>query len=264
MKLNVLSFSKLSLKIPINVIGLPVSVCHEGFTGELSSVIDDCMRSKGIFLVLNMEHPCDDLRAGNGETLSTCIFENKYTDFDVYTASLRSPYRRRLKIARKKGECLTWKEIPTKDFTEEMYSQYLQVLSHSDYPLETLEPSFFRMFDAKIFALYAGDKPLAFVQIKQTKDVLNFIFGGMDYEYRDKYDLYYNMLIKILQEGITACVKEIDFGQTAEHAKLRIGCKLFPKYLCVFTRNKALNFILVRISRLLSYKGIEEKYNASL
>ncbi len=63
--------------------------------------------AKGFFLLLNLKS-VDSIgkRYPKGNTLFTCIFENKFKSFDEYLLSLRSNYRRRISIAQKRGKAL--------------------------------------------------------------------------------------------------------------------------------------------------------------
>jgi len=90
---------------------------------------------------------------------------------------------------------------------------------------------------------------------------LFFVFGGMNYDFRDKYDLYYNMLLKILEFGIVGNASVIDFGQTAEGSKGRIGCHLIDKYMMFFSGNIVVNILARAFSGFLEYIPPKENYH---
>jgi len=263
MLMNIFSFNKFRLSIPFNVIGLPISVSSCGYCGDLYSLINDYKKRRGLFLILNIDDiPKVSHDIATGQTLATCLFENNYQTFEDYMSYLRSNYRRRILIALNKGKNLTIKKIENKDFTHQHHALYLNVLAKSKYPLETLGIEFFRSCNGEIYVFYEKDEPLAFIMISINGDCLNFIFGGMEYNKRDEFDLYYNMLLKIVKIGIERKVKTIDFGQTAEHTKCRIGCKISEKYLCVFSKYKLLNFIIKKLSKFLQYQKLDKKYKS--
>jgi hypothetical protein len=241
-RLNILTFRRWKLSLPFRVIGLPASLSGSGYRGDLAALIRDYRNRRGLFLLLNLERtdgiPPDVV---SGHTLPTCIFDNTFETFDQYLATLRSSYRRRVRTALARGKDLEVRAIPGNAFTPEMYRLYRAVHSRSDYPLETLDIDFFQRFDASIHALYDGDVPLAFVMTRRFGDRLYFLFGGMDYAERDRFDLYYNMLLTIVRIGIDTRVASIDFGQTAEGVKTRIGCRIQPKYLCAFSSNRLIH-----------------------
>lgn len=281
--LNIFTFGRLKMHIPFVVIGLPVSVDECGFTGNLNTLIEDYKRRKGLFLVLNMHGNVNKENiAGDvsfGKTLSTAIFDNHFKTYDEYLAALRSPYRRRIRTASLKSTGLIWKEIDQAVFDEKLHTLYLNVLNKSKYPLEKLSLDFFRTIDGQIHVLYENQKPiseeldqkfnstdqelepLAFILVKWKKETLHFLFGGMNYDKRDEHDLYYNMLLKILKIGISGNASKIDFGQTAESSKCRIGCRLEDRNMIFFSGNKIINRIAGLFFRFLEYKQPHENYN---
>lgn len=261
LKLNIFTFSRLRLHLPVTVVGLPVSLSKCGYAGDLNALIRDYQRRRGLFLVLNLDAPCPEPSVGGGETLGTCLFSQSFSSLEDYLGALRSPYRRRLNIAQKKAEALRWRELAPEDFSESLYELYRQVADRTDYPLERLNLSFFRRFPARIHALYEGQTPVAFVQTRLQGNTLSFLFGGMDYQKRDRYDLYYNMLLQILRLGVDARAAAIDYGQTAERSKMRVGCTLHPKYMAVFCHIPLLNRMLKHVMGLFSYRAKTDPVN---
>lgn len=262
-KLNIFTFGKLQLRIPFHVIGLPVSIDESGFLGDLNVLIEDFRSRKGLFLVLNLKdiHEVHG-KIAKGQTLCTCIFENKYKSFENYLAALRSSYRRRLNQALKKGNNLVIGKIANKDFDETLYDLYVQVLKKSKYPLEQLNIDFFKKSSQAIHVFYNGNMPLAFIMTDIHDKTLHFLLGGMDYKKRDEFDLYYNMLLKILKIGIENNMGIINFGQTAESSKCRIGCHLEKRYMLLFSKNRFINFIFRILSPLFEYTLPKEIYHA--
>ncbi len=258
--INIFSFGKARLNLPFTVIAPPASIDTVGYFGDITSLIKDYSRRKGLFLILNERNKYEG-SAAVANTLATAIFTNDFASFDEYLQKLRSHYRRRLHLALAKGDGLQWKQIPSSSFDKELYLLYLQVLQHTQFPLETLAIDFFRECPAEIFALYdSAQKPLAFVMIAHEEASSTFIFGGMDYSLRDTFDLYYNMMIKILQEGIENGSKTIDFGQTAEKTKCRLGCALEPRFMLFFASNPVIMCFAKKMIRLIGYQPDPEPY----
>lgn len=260
-RINIFSFGKTKCTLPFIVIAPPASIDRVGYYGDLPSLINDYSKRNGLFLILNERQNQSEL-AACAHTLSTAIFTNTYINYEEYKASLRSHYRRRLIMAEKKGALLQWKQVPSEAFDQKLYQLYLQVLHHSDFPLETLGLDFFRGCNAKIHALYdPASQPVAFIMTTHDEAQTTFIFGGMDYSKRDQYDLYYNMMIRLLQVGFSNRAERIDFGQTAENTKCRLGCQLEPRYMLFFTRNPLLMFLSKKIIRLIEYHPTNETYH---
>jgi hypothetical protein len=254
-KMNIMTFSKYKLNLKMNVIGLPGSVCAPGYTGDLHKLILDYKKRKGLFLVLNIEKKPDYKDAATGETLGNCIFENKFTSFEEYLSSMKSGYRRRINIALKKSIELYWKRIASHEYTDDLHRLYTNVFERSKYPLEYLKADFFRLFPGEIFCLCEKEQPLAFVLLHEENGSLSFVFGGMDYDKRDKYDLYMNMLIFIIKECIRRKCFLANLGQTAENSKLHVGACVSPRYLCIFSGNYFINSVLKSLVGTFSYKN---------
>ncbi len=261
MKLNIFTFGKLRLRIPFTVIAPPMSVDQRGYTGDLPALVEDYKGRGDLFLMLNLEDRPESISGiALARTLSSCIFENRFDSLEDYFSSLRSGYRRRLLKALGKGRSLAVKKIRNSDFDDSLHRLYLNVLRRSKYPLETLGKDFFRAFDGEIFVFYEEKKPLAFVALREAGGHMDFVFGGMDYEKRDHCDLYYNMLLQILRVGIERKVTTINFGQTAEASKQRIGCRLSQRYMMAFSGNRVLNRLLIWSAPLLGYSQPGEAY----
>jgi len=257
MKLNLFTFGKIKIQFPFTVIAPPASVDCIGYIGNVQDMIDDYRNKKGLFLILNLEKK-DTLNisknsAAVGKTLSSCIFFNSFENFENYLSKLRSSYRRRIKTALEKGQNLKALRINNVDFNNEIYELYLQVLKHSQFPLETLPITFFQLSNCNIDVFYNGNKPVAFVMYYINNSFMSFVLGGMNYNLRDAFDLYYNMLLHMLKIGIFNKVSTIDFGQTAENTKCRLGCGIEERYMAAFSGNRFITKLLCRFAPLLEY-----------
>lgn len=259
-KLNIFNFKKsLPLYINLEIIGLPISLSHRGYFGDINKVIDLVEKRKGLKLILNADSPIKD----GGRTLSTFIFHNRFDSFKSYLSSMRSSYRRRINMALSKREKISINKIYNKNFSRDHYELYLNILKRTDNPLEILPIEFFREYESEIYEFLDKDtkRLIGFIQIKQIENKLFFLFGGFNKEDNKLYDLYYNMLLKIVEIAIEKKVKSIDFGQTAEESKLKLGCIEKPKYLYIHHSNPLINKIIRSFVGYFSYKpyGVKHK-----
>ena len=260
LKLNLFNFNNIfPLRANVQIIGLPVSVCEKGYWGEVSFIESIIQRRKGLKILLNGDNPFK----GGGKTLSTFIFENKYSSFDDYLEALRSPYRRRINQALKHRDKIKIRKINRKDFNEGHYKLYLSIMDRTDNPLEILPIEFFNGYEAELYEFIdiKTKDVIAFVQLKEINDKLYFLFGGFRKEANKVYDIYYNMLLKIIETGIEKQVKSIEFGQTSEECKLKIGCREKSKYLYIHHSNPVLNFFIQHLMPLFSYKTYSIKHH---
>ena len=251
---------KLSLRLPIKIIGKPYSISEKGYMGENDAVSALIKTTKGLNLVLNGERGLDLPYA---YTLSSHVFHNRFASFEHYLESLRSHYRYRVKKALIKSSELMIHKINQKDFDASHHQLYLEVYQNSKDKLECLSLAFFREFPSEIVEFKRRDtgELVGFVQLVQESTKLTFLFGGFKQERVRTYDLYMAMLLEIIRIGIDRGVSIIEFGQTAEETKLKLGCMAVEKYLYVHHSNKVLHFLIARLLPLLSYKPHSIAYN---
>jgi hypothetical protein len=253
LKLNLFNFiNLLPLKAKAQIIGLPISVSQRGYYGDLNKTIGIIKKRKGLKIILN----ADEEIIKNARTLSTFVFENSFETFDDYLNKLRSSYRRRINKALECRSNIIINKIKNNEFSEKHYDLYLSIMNRTDNPLETLPIEFFKNYDSEIYEfLNKGTlNVIGFVQLKEFDGRLCFLFGGFNKEDVKKYDLYFNMLLKIIETGIEKKTHIIEFGQTAEESKLKIGCKEVYKYLYVHHSNSILNFIIQKLLPFMSYR----------
>jgi len=253
LKLNLLNFKNMfPLCATVQIIGLPVSVCKKSYWGDQTSIEKSIQGRKGLKVLLNGDTPFEN----GGKTLSTFIFDNKYSSFDEYLNALRSPYRRRINKALCHRSSMVIRKLSKENFNENHYKLYKSIMDRTKNPLETLNIDFFTDFEAELYEFIdiKTNDVIAFIQVKEIKDKLYFLFGGFKKEDVETYDIFYNMLLEIVELGIEKHVKSIEFGQTAEESKLKIGCKETYKYLYIHHSNPVLNFVIQLLVPLFSYK----------
>ena len=258
-KLNIFTFGKFKLNVWGRVIGMPCSISENGYyTNNEEMMVEFIKTIKGAKLILNVKKPIqvDDISVGN--TLPTCIFVNDFENIDAYMSSLRSSYRRRINKAIKNCKDITIKRVSGKCH-ESLYELYLSTYKRSAYKLEKLEPGFFDKVDAEkiVFSrsgtALEGETALGFVLLRQYHTKLYFMLCGMNYEV-DTADLYYYMLFNIIVYAIEHKCIVIDFGQTSEETKLKMGAQLSERYFYAHHTNKFLNKIINKAKSLLEYK----------
>ncbi|WP_313756192.1 hypothetical protein [Tissierella sp.] len=260
LRINIFNFRDLfPLNVTAEIIGLPISISEKGYWGKEALVEKNIKKRKGLKIILNGDREFSH----GGKTLSTFIFNNRFSTFGEYIESLRSPYRRRIRKALMHRKDLEIIKLDNKDFNEDHYNLYLSIMDRTKHPLETLSIEFFKAYESEIYEfVHRKTKNIVgFIQTKLIKDRLCFIFGGFRKEDNEIYDIYYNMLLKVIEIGIEKQAKTIEFGQTAEESKLKIGCIEVPKYVYVHHSNIIINWFIRLLIPLFSYKPYGIKHN---
>lgn len=265
LKLDIFTYSFISLKLPVTISGIPCSVSRCGYVAgkKTGMQLFEYLRNlKGAKLVLNSE---DDFKVNSfakGLTLPSCRMEIRWNSFEEYLSEMRSHYRYRINKAIYKFSGISQVTLHDKSlFDNRLYGLYTEVYEKSEYKLEKLSKDFFREFPSKIIAFYLGADPVAFVQLAENSEELVFLFGGMDYSFNSKHDIYTNMLLAIVKYGIDGGFKTIEMGQTAEDTKMKLGGRPYTKYMYVNHSNVLINTLVNKAIGFLSYKQKDLTFN---
>ncbi|ABR49616.1 hypothetical protein Amet_3488 [Alkaliphilus metalliredigens QYMF] len=256
LKLDLFTFSRrLSWRIPVNMIGVPMSVSSCGYAikeeGHREDLVQYITTLRGFYIMLNSQ---DHFKFPKGHTLPTYQMQIKWSTFHEYLLDMRSHYRYRIKKAMKRFETVVVAELEDQSlFDEELYSLYEAVYENSKEKLEKLPIEFFRDFPSKIITFTANEETIGFVQLVVRQESLLFIFGGFKHSLNHKYDLYMNMLLYIVDYGIKNGFQSIDFGQTAEETKTKIGAIPHEKRMYLHHHNPVVKRILHRLAPKFSY-----------
>lgn len=257
-KMNIFTFGKFKLFWNLKVIGYPCSLSNPGYVTNNETFMFNYIKTiSAAKLVLNVENSISINGMTSGETLPTCIFKNTFESIDDYLSSLRSGYRRRINMAINKCIDIEIKEIT--DNSIDIYDLYLNTYNKSNYKLEKLEKGFFEKVEAKKIVFLKNKNPIGFVLLKKNNDKLIFMLCGMDYKY-DTTDLYYYMLFNIIKYAIKYDCKIIDFGQTSEETKMKMGAFLTKKYFLAHHTNPILNYAVKLGRNILEYKYVFPEY----
>jgi len=256
LNLDIFTYSFLKLKIPVRIMGIPCSVSKQGFAISADyegNLIKHFHSQTGAKLILNST---SELPSSQGQTLPSCELVISWRSFNQYLQSLRSNYRYRIKKILKKWSQVQVEFIEPAQFNYKLYQLYENVFENSQVKLEKLNRQFFQKMPLPSLIIQASyrQERLGFVQLVQNGQELIFLFTGFNYQLNNKFAIYLNLLLEIVRYGINNKFKVIDFGQTAEESKLKLGCKLKPKNMYISHSNFFLNKLINKYSHLLSYQ----------
>ena len=259
---NLTMFSKWKTSITMNFVYLPLSVsrpamiCGDDSKAEVAAFLKGI---KGYKMILNV--PEAYLLGGfvRGLTCPRCVLDLRWDSLDGYLQALRSGYRRRYKKAFEKSSPLQFFWLQdNSQFDQRLYALYLEVFENAAYKLEKLSIDFFRGQQFKIFVLAEANVPVGFVQLLENGSELIFEFVGFKHDKNKEYDIYMRMLLEIIRYGIEQGFQTIDFGQTADDAKLKLGCRYERLYALLHHSNPVTNALLKLLSRHIQYRPLDE------
>ncbi len=259
LKINLFTFSKIQLYQTMQIIGLPVSIAAEPLVGNRDYAEELLNRilsiEKGLILGINFK--CDYLkkRVVNLRTLPTILFNSDFADIQSYKKALRHPYRRRINNAISKFNDVVSIKSSCSEFTHQHYAMYLDIIKRTTTKLEVLSYNFFKNLPSNFIlnTHYNKETILAWNICEISSDILYFFFGGINYDKRDQFNSYHNNLLSIFLYAINNNYKTIDFGQTAEISKLRLGGAYSERRMFLYQKNGLIMFFIKIFKRLINY-----------
>jgi len=264
-KYNLAMFAKFNFRITVTMIYLPMSVTRSGIVlGANKRAVAEKIKSlKGYKMTLNLyeEELADFYDFATGLTCPKCILSLHFKSFDEYISSLRSDYRNRAKKVLKKSSKLQIRFIDnTKEFTDKHYQMYRNVQGKSRVRIETLSKEYFMGEHFKVFVAEKDGGSVGFVQLLENGEELIFEFVGVDYTYNEEYSVYHRMLFEIIRYGIENGFKTIDFGQTADDIKLKLGSEYTYLYAALHHNVKPINWFCKKLAKYIEYKPVQTRY----
>lgn len=267
LKINILTFANIPSPFNVQVIGIPASVAVPPIIGdseEFEYLLGEIIKvEKGIILGINF---LEDYLKGiviNLRTLPTIILKLNCETLERYENSLRHDYRRRFKLIRNKFNGVDSVISNCQSFTDEHYSLYLNIMKKTTTKLETLKIGTFKYLpdNFQLTTHYFNQQMLCWNITATDGKMLFFFFGGMNYKYRDQFQSYNNNLLGILSAAIDQQAEAIDFGQTAEIAKTRLGGVFSERRMFFYHKNPIINGILRALKNLISYSKLTVQPN---
>jgi len=265
---NLLTFlGNIPSPVLLNVVGIPASLSPAGVWGApamAASLLDAVFaREKGLTLVLNLPADFPGTAAHQTRLLPGMVFTNRYVDLEEYEQDLRASWRRRLKAIRQRFTDVETVREDCFAFTRRHHQLYLDVLAKAPEKMETLSFNFFRELPAplELVSCYRGGELLCWRLILNENDQLRFLLGGHDYRLNGKYDAYFNNLLGVLADGMARGARRIDFGQTAEDAKARLGARPVPEKMLLHHSGPRRHRLVGWAAPLLAYRKSPPTYH---
>lgn len=265
LKVDIFTFANVPSPFKLQIIGLPASIASPpmiGDTGEFEYFLSELIQlESGLILGINfLENYLQD-KFINMRTLPTFILKLGFESFEHYENSLRHTYRRRIHKIKDKFANVRSLITDCSEFSEEHYSLYIQIMKKTSTKLETLSFNVFKNLPSNfsLTTFYNEQKMLCWYIVCRDFNVLFFFFGGMNYKLRDQFQSYHNNLLGIITTAIDQKYNIIDFGQTAEIAKTRLGGTISERRMFLYHKNPMILGLLKLFRNLISYSKTNKK-----
>ena len=231
-RFNLTQYTPIDWRVRARLLHVPLSVARPGLVvgDRTRGQVEDFVRSlPGFTIILNWpgDEGFTDMAAG---TMSPQLrLRVRWTDFDAYLESLRSGYRHRLRKALRKGRELRFRILQdNREFDERLYGFYRRINERARVRVETLGIEWFRSSLGRIIVCEHRGVSQGFIQLVENGRELVWTFVGYAEETNTEYDVYQNLLVALVRHAIENRFETVDMGQTAEEAKLKLGCEYVP------------------------------------
>lgn len=257
--IDLLTFINVRSPVKMQVVGIPATVAPAGIIGDVGAMkilLKEIFKTeKGLIVGMNISPALNCEPAVSMRTMPTIVMNHNFADWEECISSLRSDYKRRMNKIFSGFQEIKTQIIDCSGFNEKLYDLYLQIYDRSKSKLEKLSLEFFKNLPENYILTISSlnNRVISWHITLQDDGVLYFFFGGTDYEYNRKYNSYFNNIAGILKEAINRGYKTIDFGQTAEIPKTRLGGKVIELNLFVYHKNLIVKKLLYFSAKLLQY-----------
>lgn len=259
---NLFMFTPIKILLRTNFVYVPLSVTRPGIECHgktIPNIISYLKKNKGYTIFLNTAPSFELSGFIKAKTFPRCVLKLRWNTFEEYFDSLRSGYRHRYKKAIAKSKKLRFRMLEdNSQFSDTMYSLYEEVYNNSPYKIEKLSKPFFQGSFFKIGVFEMGNEPVGFIQLVENESELIFEFVGFNHKLNKEYDIYISLLMKIVEYGINHRFQHIDFGQTADEAKLKLGCRYEPLFALIRHSNPIVHFLTRIFIGIIQYKPLDE------
>lgn len=150
---------------------------------------------------------------------------------DDYLASLSSKYRVRYRRARGKFAGLTRRRLSSREarsLRAALCKLYRETSKGADFNLVELDPDYFEWL-AEVADLYgyynSVGELIGFTTGLPNGSVYQAHFLGLKETYKHSHHLYHNMLLDLLEDGLSGKYQELDYGRTALAIKSSVGAE---------------------------------------
>jgi len=159
------------------------------------------------------------------------IREN-WQSYDDFLATVKSKYRVKFKKVKKKGKdlsFLTMDEEQALKYNSEMYSMYKDTADRAAFSMFLLDENYFgrlkQTFGDKLIlrGVFLGDQMVAFFTYLRNDKIGDAHFLGYNVQLNGRYQIYFNILLKLLETAIEDGAKYLNLSRTALEIKSSVG-----------------------------------------
>ena len=159
-------------------------------------------------------------------------FDENWKSYADYLAAVKSKYRVKFKKVKKNGQALEFRSLSieeSKIYNEAMYSLYKDTADRATFSLFLLGENYFSKLketfgdNMKLTGVFLDDKLVAFFTFFKNGEMGDAHFLGYDVKLNSKYQIYFNILLKLIEQAIEEGVPYLNLSRTAIEIKSSVG-----------------------------------------
>ena len=179
-----------------------------------------------------------------------------WTTYDDYLKAVKSKYRVKFKKVKKKGDALTFRELDeagAERYNNDMYKLYKKTADRAVFSLFLLGEGYFgalkkQMGDKlKLIGVFLDEKLIAFYTYISNGPQGDAHFLGYDVQLNSTYQIYFNILLKLIETAIEDNASYLNLSRTALEIKSSVGAIPHEMYVHLKYHNKPINKLLPRL-----------------
>ncbi len=179
--------------------------------------------------------------------------EDRWNTFDDYLAEVKSKYRVKFKKVKKQAKDLDLLMMTEEDadkYSKDMYALYKATADRALFSLFTLSENYFTALkrslgdDLVLIGVFKQEKLLGFFTFVKNGAFGDAHFLGYDVKENSKYQIYFNILLRLIKEAINQKVKFLNLSRTALEIKSSVGAVPYDMNIYLKHTNPIINKFL--------------------
>ncbi len=174
----------------------------------------------------------------------------EWTSYDDYLSAVKSKYRVKFKKIKKKGSSLSFRVLSAEEaeaYNEEMYTMYRDTADRATFNLFTLDTYYFSRLkklygdELTLTGVFLEDKLVAFFTLIRNGEMADAHFLGYNVQLNSKYQIYFNILLVLVEQAILSKARYLNLSRTALEIKSSVGAEPHDLYVHLKYHNKTIN-----------------------
>jgi hypothetical protein len=174
----------------------------------------------------------------------------EWASYADYLSSVKSKYRVKFKKIKKKGSALNFRMLSEEEaelYDQDMYKMYRDTADRATFNLFTLDKHYFSELkklykeELTLTGVFLEDKLVAFFTLIKNGEIADAHFLGYNVQLNSKFQLYFNILLVLVEQAIASNARYLNLSRTALEIKSSVGAEPHDLYVHLRYHNDTIN-----------------------